>query len=432
MEPEVKLTNNNLVSTRSALVVFVAALGYFVDVFDLVLFSIVRTESLRELGVEGADLLSIGVRLLNWQMFGLCLGGLLWGVLGDRIGRVQALFGSILLYSLANIANGLVTSVEQYEVLRFLSGFGLAGEVGGAVTLVGEVLSKERRGWGTTLVAAAGAAGAVVASFSAGILSWRMMYFVGGGLGLLLLVLRVVVAESEVFEAVKRTSTVSRGSLRLLLSNRERATRLFALLFIGGPFIFAAYTLATFSPEVAQDVLGASGVTSAGAVGYFAVGVTIGDLVCGILSQYLRSRKKPMMLFVSAGSAATLALLAIPFASPEQFSAWFFVIGFFGGTWAVLVTTATEQYGTNIRATVTTAIPNFVRALSIPIGYVFLLTKGAYGIQAAVSGLSVGLLVLALWGVWRIRETFGIPLTFVEVAGGQKQLGDAPQMKKAV
>jgi MFS family permease len=382
--------------SKSALVVFVAALGYFVDVFDLVLFSIVRTESLKELGVGGGDLLTVGVQLLNAQMFGICLGGVLWGVLGDRIGRVQALFGSILLYSLANIANGLVTSVGQYEVLRFLSGFGLAGEVGGAVTLVGEVLSKERRGWGTTLVAAAGAAGAVVASLSAGVLSWRMMYFVGGALGLMLLALRVVVAESDVFQAVKRDSAVSRGNLALLFSNRERLTRFCALLLIGGPFVFAAYTLATFAPEVAFEAIGNAGVSSAGAVGFLAIGVTIGDLACGLLSQYLRSRKKAILLFVVAQSAAILALLTIPFSSPDQFSAWFFLIGFFGGTWAVLVTTATEQFGTNIRATVTTVVPNLVRALSIPIGFVFLATKGAYGIQSAVTGISIGLLLLAL------------------------------------
>jgi hypothetical protein len=202
------------------------------------------------------------------------------------------------------------------------------------------------------------------------------------------------------------------------LSNRERLTRFCALLLIGGPFVFAAYTLATFAPEVAFEALGASGVSSAGAVGFLAIGVTLGDLVCGLLSQYLRSRKKALLLFLCAQNAAILALLAIPFSSSDQFSAWFFLIGFFGGTWAVLVTTATEQFGTNIRATVTTIIPNLVRALSIPIGYLFLTAKDSYGIQGAVTGITIGLLLLALWGVWKIRETFGISLTFVEVKGG--------------
>jgi len=418
-------------AARSALVVAVAALGYFVDVFDLVLFSVLRTESLRDLGVAGGELFTVGVQLLNAQMLGICLGGLVWGVLGDRIGRVQALFGSILLYSLANIANGLVTSVGQYELLRFVSGFGLAGEVGGAVTIVGEVLSKERRGWGTTLVAAAGAAGAVAASVSAGILSWRTMYIVGGVLGLMLLALRVAIRESAVFEAVKRRASISRGSLLLLVSNRERVVRLIALLCIGGPFVFSTYTLATFAPEVAFEVLGAAGVSSAGAVGYLAVGITLGDLACGVLSQYLRSRKKPILYFVSAQVAAILALLAIPFSSSDTFSAWFFVIGFFGGTWAVLVTTATEQFGTNIRATVTTVVPNFVRALSIPIGFAFIAAKDLYGIQGAVTCIALTLVCLAVWGVWRIRETFGVSLTFVEVAGGSEQIDDTADLNEA-
>src|SRR5882762_615963 len=110
--------------------VIVAALGYFVDIYDLLLFSIVRRPSLSALGVPDEELFGQGEFLLQVQMGGLLLGGLIWGIMGDKRGRLSVLFGSILMYSLANIGNGFVTNVTQYAALRFIAGLGLAGELG--------------------------------------------------------------------------------------------------------------------------------------------------------------------------------------------------------------------------------------------------------------------------------------------------------------
>lgn len=401
------------------IIVCIAALGYFVDVFDLVLFSVVRTQSLQDLGLSGDALLAEGVRLLNAQMFGMLLGGILWGIIGDRVGRIQTLFGSILLYSVANIANGYVSTVEQYYLLRFLTGLGLAGEVGGAITLVSEVLSKERRGLGTALVATAGAFGAVVASYSATILSWRSMYIIGGVMGLVLLVLRVAIAESTVFESIKRDRTVSKGNLMLLLLNRERLGRFLALIAIGLPFMFTWSLMATFSPEIARATIGIK-ISSALPISLFAIGVTLGDILCGVFSQYLKSRKQALGIFLAAQTVCMFGVLHLNGNSETIFSMWFFPLGFFGGLWAVLLTTASEQFGTNIRATVTSTVPNFVRGCTVPLSFAFLSCKEALNILSAVHIVGALSVVAALIGLKVIRESFGISLNYVEISRGQR------------
>jgi len=407
-------------TTRTALIVLVAALGYFVDVFDLVLFSVVRTQSLKDLGVSGDGLLTEGVKLLNAQMFGMIVGGIIWGVLGDKVGRVQALFGSILTYALANIANGFVTSVEQYEALRFISGVGLAGEIGGAITLVGEVLSKERRGIGMACVIIAGALGAVVSSYSAHLFHWRTTYYIGGGLGLVLLALRVAVAESSIFASIKSDQTIKRGSLRLLFTNRDRVVRFLALVLIGVPYTFSWTTIATFSPEIAQGSSGFVGLSSAVPISLFSIGVVAGDIASCLLSQYMRSRRAILSYFLCAQCACVFGLLHLTFDKTWVFNAWFLPIGFFGGLWAVLVTTASEQYGTNLRTTVTCMIPNFIRGTTVLLSWSFLALKSSVGIMNAVHIMTGALTLIALLGVRTIRESFGIHLTFVEVRGGQR------------
>jgi MFS transporter, putative metabolite:H+ symporter len=412
-------------TSRTALIVLVAALGYFVDVFDLVLFSVVRTQSLKDLGISGDGLLTEGVKLLNAQMFGMIVGGILWGVLGDKVGRVQALFGSILTYALANIANGFVTSVEQYEALRFISGVGLAGEIGGAITLVGEVLSKERRGIGMACVITAGALGAVVASYSTHLFHWRTTYYIGGGLGIVLLALRVAVSESTIFASIKSDDTVKRGSLTLLFTNRDRVARFMALVAIGAPYMFSWSIIATFSPEIAQGSSGFVGLSSAVPISFFAIGVTVGDIASSLLSQYVKSRRAVLSYFLCAQAACVFGLLHLNFGQSWIFYAWFLPIGFFGGLWAVLVTTASEQYGTNLRTTVTCMIPNFIRGTTVLLSWSFLALKSSVGIMSAVHIMTGLLTLVALLGIRTIRESFGIHLAFVEVRGGQRSHGQS-------
>ena len=174
-----------------------------VDMYDLFLFSINRVSSLKSLHISGEQLLADGIMLLNLQMAGMLIGGIFWGIMGDKKGRLSVLFGSILIYSIANIGNGFVTTVTQYAVLRFIAGFGLAGELGAGITLVTEILPKERRGYGTTLVATVGIMGALLAYFVSHLFDWRTAYFIGGGLGLILMILRVRVFESGMFMKLK-------------------------------------------------------------------------------------------------------------------------------------------------------------------------------------------------------------------------------------
>lgn len=393
--------------------VLVAALGYFVDIYDLLLFSIVRVPSLRSLGVQGEDLLRAGERLLNMQMTGMLLGGLLWGVLGDRRGRISVLFGSIFMYSAANIANAWVQSVEAYAWLRFIAGIGLAGELGAGITLVSEIMPKETRGYGTTIVAATGILGAVVAALVGDIFDWRISYVVGGVMGFALLALRIGVYESGMFESVKQT-TSSRGNLLHLFNTWQRARKYVSVILIGVPIWYVIGILITFSPEIGI-ALGMPVAPTAGKAVMFAyLGLAVGDLGSGFLSQWIGSRRRVVLLF----QAITAAFVAVYFlVAPFTLSAFYTLcvaLGFGVGYWAVFVTIASEQFGTNIRATATTTVPNVVR------GSVVLLTSSVAWLRPQVgvvqSALIVGVValtigVVALWGV---EETFGKDLDYVE------------------
>ena len=393
--------------------VLVAALGYFVDIYDLLLFSIVRVPSLRSLGVQGEDLLRAGERLLNMQMTGMLLGGLLWGVLGDRRGRISVLFGSIFMYSAANIANAWVQSVEAYAWLRFIAGIGLAGELGAGITLVSEIMPKETRGYGTTIVAATGILGAVVAALVGDIFDWRVSYIVGGVMGFALLALRIGVYESGMFESVKQT-TSSRGNLLHLFNTWQRARKYVSVILIGVPIWYVIGILITFSPEIGT-ALGMPVAPTAGKAVMFAyLGLAVGDLGSGFLSQWIGSRRRVVLLFQAITAAFVVVyFLAAPF-TLSAFYALCVALGFGVGYWAVFVTIASEQFGTNIRATATTTVPNVVR------GSVVLLTSSVAWLRPQVgvvhSALIVGVValtigVVALWGV---EETFGKDLDYVE------------------
>ncbi len=393
--------------------VIVAALGYFVDIYDLLLFSIVRIESLKSLGVAEGDLLNEGVYLINMQMGGLLLGGILWGILGDKRGRITVLFASIVIYSLANIANGLVTSVNQYALLRFIAGIGLAGELGVGITLVAEILPKEIRGYGTSLVAGVGMLGAVLAYFVADYFEWRIAYFIGGGLGLLLLLLRVKVFESGIFQSVKEKQ-VSRGNFFQLFSSRKQFMKYFRCILIGVPVWFVAGILMTFSPEFGKVLDLGVPIVAGKAVMWEYLGLTIGDISSGILSQYFKSRKIVVIMFVSLVGILSAIFLFVPLQSATIFYALCVCLGFAAGYWALFVTIAAEQFGTNIRATVATTVPNFVRGSIIIMTPLFLIFKTQFGLLAG-AGL-VGLLAVgvALFGIINMEETFGKDLNYIE------------------
>lgn len=402
-------------SKAVTMTVIVAALGYFVDIYDLVLFSIVRVPSLKALGLDGPAILEKGVFLLNAQMTGMLLGGVLWGILGDRRGRLSVLFGSIALYSVANIANAFVGSVEAYGFWRFVAGVGLAGELGAAITLISEIMSKESRGYGTAIVASVGVSGAVAAALVGDFFQWKVAYIVGGCLGLALLVLRVGILESGLFEKARHAG-VRRGDLRMLFSSRERLVKYVSCILVGVPIWYVIGVLITFSPEIAREI-GVRGEVSAGyGIMMTYIGLIVGDLACGLLSQWLRTRKK--VIFGSL--AATSVFVAIDLygaggVTVPVFYAICVALGVAIGYWAVFMTVASEQFGTNLRATVTTTAPNFVRGSVVPLTVAFQWLHGAgMSLRGSAALLGVVCLSIAFVAAALLPETYGKDLNYHE------------------
>lgn len=402
----------SLLSQLMQVPVIVAALGYLVDMYDLFLFSVVRVPSLKALNVADDQLLTQGIKLLNYQMAGMLIGGVLWGVIADKKGRLSVLFGSIIMYSLANIGNGFVTSVDQYAILRFIAGVGLAGELGAGITLVTEVLPKEIRGYGTTLVATLGVLGAILAYFVADLFAWRISYFVGGGMGLILLVLRFNVFESGMFEKIKEKS-VDKGNILLIIGNGKRFAKYLMAILVGLPIWFVVGILITFSPEFGS-AKGVVGVNAGKAVMLAFSGQVFGDIASGLLSQYLRSRKKVIGLFIGMSLCMMAVYLLIPLQDAFSFYVVCAFLGFCNGYWTLFITIAAELFGTNLRATVATTVPNFVRGATIPLAALFVQFKPDLGVinSGLILGIATG--IIALIALYFLEETFTKDMNFVE------------------
>jgi putative MFS transporter len=409
-----QMQTNKVSSAALTAAILVASLGYFVDIYDLLLFSIVRVPSLKSLGLSGTELTDTGIMLLNVQMIGMLIGGVLWGMLGDKKGRLSVLFGSIFLYSMANIANGFVHSVNEYAVWRFIAGLGLAGELGAGITLVAELMPKEKRGYATTVVASVGVSGAVVAYFIAQQFEWRTSFFIGGGLGLLLLLLRVGVAESGMFNQSKDAG--NRGDFFALFKNKKQFGKYIRCILIGVPLWFVVGVPITFSPEFGK-VLGVQGEVNAGAaVAWCYGGIVIGDIIGGLLSQRLQSRLKVVYIYL------TLAALGVGFyfmqsgLTLQQFYWLCFAIGLTVGYWVIFMTIATEQFGTNIRATVTTTVPNFVRGAVVPLTLLFKGLRPLLNGSMVYSGIIVAVIsfTFAFLALSRMKETFSKDLDYLE------------------
>ncbi|QQT26669.1 MFS transporter [Sphingobacterium spiritivorum] len=398
--------------------VIVAALGYFVDIYDLLLFSIVRVPSLQALGYSGEQLTNHGIFLLNIQMIGMLVGGIFWGILGDKKGRLSVLFGSICLYSIANIANGFVTTIEGYSLWRLVAGIGLAGELGAGITLVTEIMPKEKRGLATTIVASVGVSGAVVAYFVAQFFSWEVCYFIGGGLGLSLLALRIGVRESAMFAKTLHQKHASRGDFLSLFKDAGRFLKYLKCIIIGVPLWFVVGILITLSPEFGK-VLGVQGEVSAGAaVACCYGGLVVGDILSGFLSQILKSRKKVVYVFLSLAVISVSAYFSLTGLSVTAFYFICFFLGLSVGYWVIFMTIAAEQFGTNIRATVTTTVPNFVRGAVVPLTILFQFLYTSFD-NLIYAGICVGLLclLLAFWAIRGMQETFSKDLNYLEEEG---------------
>ena len=400
--------------------VIVAALGYFVDIYDLLLFTIVREPSLAGLGVDLADgkaVLAASTKIINWQMIGLLIGGILWGIMGDKKGRLSVLFGSIILYSVANFITGFVENTDQYAYARFAAGIGLAGELGAGITLVSELLPKAKRGIGTSLVAGIGLFGAVFAYFTFKFTNdWRLCYKIGGGLGVALLFLRISVAESGMFKQAKEQN-VSRGNLFMFINNGKRFRKYILAILIGLPTWYVIGILVNYSNRFANIFYEDSKIESGRAIMYAYAAIAVGDILVGLISQYFKSRKKALYLFYGFTILSGILFFSGFVQSDTTMYIACAALGFSTGFWAIFVTMGAEQFGTNLRATAATTIPNMVRGALPLINMMFLdVFQKSWGWDIVQSGIITGIIVMAitLTAAYFTEETFHKDLNYLE------------------
>jgi MFS family permease len=398
--------------------VIVAALGYFVDIYDLLLFGITRIESLQSLQLSPQQITSEGEAIIMWQMAGLLVGGIVWGVMGDKKGRLSVLFGSILLYSLANIANGFVENTEQFRLVRFIAGLGLAGELGAGITLVSELVGKEKRGIATSMVAGLGLTGAVVAFIMKQNFDWRTCYFIGGGLGLALLVLRISVFESGMYHAVKKMN-VSRGNFLMLFTHADRLKRYILSILIGLPTWFVIGVLVTFSSEFGKAMGIEEKIDPGKSIMYAYAAISVGDILIGFVSQWFKSRKKALYLFYGITIAFMILFFTTLWNGTAAGMYWICAgLGFGTGFWAIFVTMGAEQFGTNLRATAATTIPNMVRGMLTV--FILPLFKYLRSLTDYVTGgwlAAIIIMVITIAAAIMTKETFNKDLNFLE--GGE-------------
>lgn len=397
--------------------VIIAALGYFVDIYDLLLFGIVRIPSLESMGLN-AD--KVGTMILNYQMIGLVLGGIIWGVYGDKKGRLSVLFGSIIVYSLANIACGFLPQMNFadkgtiYAVLRFIAGIGLAGELGAGITLVSETLPKELRAIGTSIVAGFGVLGAVVAEFTVELAgSWTKAYIIGGLLGIALLVLRISVAESGIFKAVKENKAIKRGNFFSFFSNKVLFMKYMRCVFMGIPIWYCMGILVFMANQFAPE-MGIASINPGKAIMWAYIATSISDFSSGWFSHVLKSRKKAILYMLLLTLVGVIMMLFSGKKTENMYYFYCFWIGFGSGFWAMLVTVAAEQFGTNLRSTATTSVPNMIRG-SVPImliGFDYLKQSRSVIISAAIVGAIA--FAMGIYATLTISETHNREMDFVE------------------
>jgi MFS transporter, putative metabolite:H+ symporter len=404
-----------------SLPVIVAALGYFVDIYDLLLFTIVRVPSLQSLQVDIANramVIAASTKVINWQMWGMLIGGIIWGIMGDKKGRLSVLFGSIILYSVANFFTGFVQDVQQYALARFVAGVGLAGELGAGITLVSELLPKTKRGIGTSMVAGIGLFGAVAAYFTYKISGdWRLCYKIGAGLGILLLFLRISVAESGMFKHVQQKASIVRGNFFMFFKDAKRFRKYILAILIGLPTWFVIGVLVNLSNQFAHDFYGENKIESGRAIMYAYAAIAVGDILVGLVSQYFKSRKKALYLFYFFAIISGIYFFSGNIKNDAAMYAACAALGFSTGFWAIFVTMGAEQFGTNLRATAATTIPNMVRGSLPLINLMFVnwfqnINKWSFVNSAIVTGIVV--MAITLIAAYFTEETFHKDLNYVE------------------
>lgn len=393
--------------------ILAGSLGYFVDIYDILLFSIVRQESLRDIGVSAENLKDVGLKLMNFQLLGLAIGGVIWGIIGDKRGRIQILYGSIIIYSVANILNAYVATVEHYKILRFIAGIGLAGELGAGITLVSEAMKPKYRGYGAMVVASVGCLGVVTAIFVNQNFGWRTAYLIGGILGLLILLFRFNTSESEIYKKIQNEKHLVKGSLYTLVFKRKVLNKYIRSILIGAPTYFVISLLITLAPEFGQT-FNLHNIEAGTAILIFYLANTVSDIICPLVSQGLKSRKKAILIFLTIELIGVLMFLYQNVDSKEGFYIKYIILGIGMGYWSTLLIYISEQFGTNLRATATTSIPNFIRAFAIPV--IWLMSSLNQFFNLRVSTLLVAFVVFSVSFISLAynSETFSKDLDFLE------------------
>lgn len=399
------------------IVVIVSALGYFVDIYDLLLFTIVKRDSMLGVGATQATMMVDSTKVINYQMIGLLIGGIIWGVLGDKKGRLSVLFGSIILYSIANFLTAYVQTVDQYAWCRFSAGLGLAGELGAGITLVSEFMPKNKRGIGTSMVAGIGLSGAVAAYFTYRLTTdWRLCYQIGGSLGILLLLMRVGVSESGMFRQLKGKS-LSRGNFFMFFSNAKRFKKYMLAILIGLPTWYVIGILVNQSDKFAEKLYGPNQIDSGRSIMFAYAAIALGDIAVGFVCQYFKSRKKGLFLYYML-TIISLVLFFSPWNNSDgRMYTICFMLGFSTGFWAIFVTMGAEQFGTNLRATAATTIPNMVRGALPLINLMFLnVFQKSWNWSLLQSGIVTGIIVMAITLVafYFTEETYHKDLDYLE------------------
>lgn len=399
---------------KQLLMLAVAALGYFVDVYDLLIFSSERIESLQAIGVAKENMKDVGIMILNFQMAGLIMGGFLFGILADKFGRLKVLFASILLYSLANIGNAFVTNVTAFAIARLFAGIGLAGELGVALSWISESLDRKQRTIATMIVSAIGLLGGVAAALVATRFHWQTSYIIGGVMGLILLVLRVSVKESKIFIR-NSTKKAIRGDLVELFTSNKQLYKYMLCVFAGAPAVVFTNLYITLTPEFCQAFGIAEQASVSTAIMVFLITFAVSDILCGFLSKMMKQRKGPLLIYAALQVIAMSYFLLFP---PETLQGYYYrcaFLGFSAGYWGILITNSVEQFGTNIRATVATSTPNLIRGITIPATLIFSLLVTSYGVITSGAIIGFSLIGISIVSILLLKDKFENNLNYTEV-----------------
>lgn len=405
-----------------ALLILVASLGYFVDAYDLIIASVVRSSAIVELGLAqvGTPEHTKYAQLFEYvQSAGILLGGIIFGVYSDKKGRKKALYYSIAIYSIANILNGLLSASVPfvgtvYCILRFICGFALAAELSIGIVMISETMKAKHRGYGTMIVVSFGILGAVLAAvlFEFIGIHWQTLYLIGGIAGVLLLIFRFSVKETNPFLDLENQES-ERGSWVMIFKNRRLLKILFNAILLGFPIYFFISIPIKFATDYGKEL----GLTIKGTIPIivFYIAMSVSDIIANYLCQLFENRKKVLYFYLGLCTISVFLLHFYPPTTPEQYFYLFSpLMGFASGYWALLITFTNEQIGTNIRSTYTTAVPNVVRSLFIPIQLLLTVLQPTFGTSTSVFYIGVLAVILALLGLYSLKETWGKNLKFID------------------